>query len=96
LRPYTGNHNKAHGILPRGFIIYMQYETITVKNNGSIIASGKVNADGNYTIAISPQKAGTVLKVSATDAEDNQSEEASITIQDRTAPKAPKITRASS
>jgi subtilisin family serine protease len=64
---------------------------IAVKNNGAEVATGKANAEGNYSIEISPQKAGTVLTVSATNAAGDQSEATSITVLDRTAPNAPKI-----
>jgi uncharacterized repeat protein (TIGR02543 family) len=64
---------------------------IVVKNNGAVMVTGTANAQGNYSIEISPQKAGTVLTVVAIDAAGNQSEATSITVLDRTAPKAPKI-----
>jgi uncharacterized repeat protein (TIGR02543 family) len=64
---------------------------IVVKNNGVIMATGKANAQGNYSIAISLQKAGTVLTVMAIDAAGNQSEATSVTVLDRTAPQAPTI-----
>jgi subtilisin family serine protease len=65
--------------------------TIVVKNKDAIVATGKANTEGNYSITISKQKAGTVLTVNATDAAGNQSEATSITVVDVTAPKAPKV-----
>ncbi|WP_088042556.1 Ig-like domain-containing protein [Bacillus sp. EAC] len=65
--------------------------TVVVKNNGVEVASGKANAEGNYSLNITPQKAGAVLTVIATDAAGNQSEATSITVLDHTAPKAPII-----
>ncbi|XRG79203.1 S8 family serine peptidase [Rossellomorea sp. GAMAL-10_SWC] len=64
---------------------------IVVKNNNTVIGSGKTDASGNYTIQIKPQKADSILTVSANDATGNQSETASIVVLDRTAPDAPII-----
>ncbi len=62
---------------------------IVVKNNNTVIGTGKTDASGNYNIQIKPQKADSVLTVSANDATGNQSETASIVVLDRTAPDAP-------
>ncbi|MGG0177053.1 S8 family serine peptidase [Gottfriedia acidiceleris] len=62
---------------------------IVVKNNSTVIGSGKTDASGNYSIQIKPQKADSVLTVSANDTTGNQSETASIVVLDRTAPDAP-------
>ncbi|MBP0724623.1 InlB B-repeat-containing protein [Bacillus sp. RG28] len=65
--------------------------TVVVKNKDVVVATGKANAEGIYSIKITPQKAGTVLTVIATDAEGNQSEASLITVLDRTAPNAPSV-----
>ncbi|MBP0726487.1 InlB B-repeat-containing protein [Bacillus sp. RG28] len=65
--------------------------TVVVKNKDIVVATGKADAEGIYSIEITPQKAGTVLTVIVKDVEGNQSEASSITILDRTAPKAPII-----
>lgn len=65
--------------------------TVVVKNKDVVIATGKANADGIYSIAITPQKAGSVIIVIATDVDGNQSEASSITVLDRTAPTAPSV-----
>jgi subtilisin family serine protease len=65
--------------------------TIVVKKNDQMIVTGKTDAEGNYSIAISPQKAESVLIVNAIDDIGGQSKEALITVQDRTAPNAPTI-----
>ncbi|MEH7454802.1 S8 family serine peptidase [Gottfriedia acidiceleris] len=62
---------------------------IVVKNNSTVVGSGKTDASGNYSIQIKPQKADSLLTVSANDATGNQSETASIVVLDRTAPDAP-------
>ncbi|UPM53533.1 S8 family serine peptidase [Gottfriedia acidiceleris] len=64
---------------------------IVVKNNNTVIGSGKTDASGNYSIQIKPQKADSVLTVSANNATGNESETASIVVLDRTAPDAPII-----
>jgi len=64
---------------------------IVVKNNSTVVGTGKTDASGNYSIQIKPQKADSVLTVSASDASGNQSEQASIVVLDRTAPDAPII-----
>ncbi|WP_420850358.1 hypothetical protein [Peribacillus alkalitolerans] len=41
---------------------------MVVKNNDVVVASGQADAGGNFSLKISPQKVGTVSKVSTTDA----------------------------
>jgi subtilisin family serine protease len=65
--------------------------TISVIYNSIVVATGKANAEGRYSIQITPQKAGSVLTVSAEDAVGTQSEVTSITVLDRTAPILPKV-----
>ncbi|MFP5111413.1 Ig-like domain-containing protein [Bacillaceae bacterium C204] len=67
--------------------------TITVKKAGVVVATGKATATGYYKIAITPQKAGTILTVNAKDAAGNTSTATSITVTDRTAPKAAIISK---
>lgn len=62
---------------------------INVKNNNQLIATGKTDANGNYSISISPQKADSVLTLYASDEYGTQSKEVSITVLDKTAPNAP-------
>ncbi|WP_176547418.1 S8 family serine peptidase [Bacillus sp. AFS053548] len=66
---------------------------IVVKNNNNVVASGKTDATGNYSIEIKPQAADRVLTVSANNATGNQSEPASIVVLDRTAPNAPIVNK---
>ncbi|MFB7141571.1 S8 family serine peptidase [Gottfriedia sp. NPDC056225] len=63
---------------------------VSIKNK--VIATGKANSKGSYSIKFSRQKAGTVLSVYASDAAGNQSKASTTTVLDRTAPNAPKIT----
>ncbi|WP_340598930.1 Ig-like domain-containing protein (plasmid) [Priestia megaterium] len=57
------------------------------KEIGTVVADG----EGNFSIKIETQKVGTVLMVTATDALGNVSEARSVTVQDKTAPEAPKV-----
>ncbi|WP_179887058.1 Ig-like domain-containing protein [Bacillus sp. AFS088145] len=65
--------------------------TILIKVQDKLIASGKANSDGKYVVQISPQRAGTTLRVTAQDSDGNQSEITTIVVIDKTAPTAPKI-----
>ncbi|MEH7347923.1 Ig-like domain-containing protein [Gottfriedia acidiceleris] len=59
--------------------------------NKKVLAQGKVNAAGKFTIKIAKQKANSVLQVVAVDKSKNQSKPVSIRVLDRTAPSAPTI-----
>ncbi|MES9685793.1 Ig-like domain-containing protein, partial [Gottfriedia acidiceleris] len=65
--------------------------TILIKVQDKLIASGKANSDGKYVVQISPQRAGTTLRVTAQDSDGNQSGITTIVVIDKTAPTAPKI-----
>ncbi|PEL08370.1 Ig-like domain-containing protein [Bacillus sp. AFS017336] len=65
--------------------------TITVKKDGNVIATGTANEAGDFTLPLDKQKAGTVLTISAANADGKVSKEVSITVLDRTAPKAPVV-----
>ncbi|WP_314059277.1 immunoglobulin-like domain-containing protein [uncultured Vagococcus sp.] len=47
--------------------------TVTLKVNGQVIGSGKVDSSGNYHVTIPKQAANTVVVVTATDQNGNQS-----------------------
>ncbi|WP_129690710.1 S8 family serine peptidase [Gottfriedia acidiceleris] len=64
---------------------------ITVKIKDKVIATGKADSKGAFSIKISRQTAGIVLSVFATDAAGNQGKTSTTTVLDRTAPNAPKI-----
>lgn len=55
------------------------------------IASGKVSSDGKFTIEIPAQQAGTKLSISASNEAGVVSEKTIITVEDKTAPAAPKV-----
>lgn len=59
---------------------------IEVFNGSKLIASGKANVQGKFSIKIAKQKAGTILKVVATDVAGNKSPAQSIKILDKSAP----------
>ncbi len=67
------------------------YASIIIKNQNSVIATGKASSNGSYNIKLSKQKAGTVLYVYAKDAAGNQSSASKVTVLDRTAPNAPTV-----
>jgi glucan-binding YG repeat protein len=66
--------------------------TITLKANGITIASGVADVNGNFTIAITKQTAGTTIQALATDTAGNVSQPATVIVLDRTAPAKPTIT----
>ncbi|MEH7306877.1 Ig-like domain-containing protein [Neobacillus drentensis] len=59
---------------------------VEVKVTGSVIGTGTVGQDGKFKLTIRVQKAGTVLKIVATDTDGNESEETTIKVIDKTAP----------
>ncbi|KAB2865931.1 MAG: DUF4175 domain-containing protein, partial [Exiguobacterium chiriqhucha] len=62
--------------------------TVTV-STGADTFTAKADADGAYAVEIPKQKAGTVLTITATNADGQVSEALSITVTDQTAPEAP-------
>ncbi|TFE01501.1 Ig-like domain-containing protein [Jeotgalibacillus salarius] len=63
--------------------------TVVTVSNETESFTGTADADGAYSVSIPKQEAGTVLTVTATDADGNVSEALSITVTDKTAPEAP-------
>ena len=66
--------------------------TIFVKAGTSEIGQSKADENGNYSVTIAKQKAGTGLKIFAVDDAANRSVSASVTVLDRTAPSQPEVT----
>ncbi|MED4063108.1 Ig-like domain-containing protein [Priestia megaterium] len=64
--------------------------TVTVKAGDKTYTS-VTKADGKFSITIDAQKAGTVLNVTAKDKAGNISETTKVSVQDKTAPSAPKV-----
>jgi hypothetical protein len=64
--------------------------TVTVQI-GSEEYTDAADEDGNFTIAITVQEAGTEVTVYATDAAGNVSERTTVTVEDVTAPEAPQV-----
>ncbi|MGN2271974.1 Ig-like domain-containing protein [Priestia megaterium] len=64
--------------------------TVIVKNGSLQLAAGNADAKGNYSISIAKQKAGSTLSVTAQNAGGTSSATA-VTVQDKTAPAAPKV-----
>ncbi|MFB7139933.1 Ig-like domain-containing protein [Gottfriedia sp. NPDC056225] len=62
---------------------------VVVRNNDGVLGSAKADGNGNYSVTIAPQKAGTTLYVSSTDAAGNSSKEVTVSVTDLTAPLAP-------
>ncbi|WP_167555306.1 Ig-like domain-containing protein [Gottfriedia acidiceleris] len=62
---------------------------VVVRNNEGILGSAKADGKGNYSVTITPQKAGTTLYVSSTDTSGNVSKEITVLVTDMTAPLVP-------
>ncbi|RZT21270.1 Ig-like domain-containing protein [Fictibacillus sp. BK138] len=67
--------------------------TISVMINGEVLAESQADDDGTFSVEIPVQKTGTLLEVTAVDATGNQSEAATITVLDKTAPESPTVTK---
>ncbi|MED1439882.1 Ig-like domain-containing protein [Aeribacillus composti] len=65
--------------------------TVYVKADSKQIGTGKANSNGDFTVSIPKQKAGTVLTVYAEDAAGNRSEEVKVTVADKTPPAKPTV-----
>ncbi|WKA57804.1 Ig-like domain-containing protein [Planococcus shenhongbingii] len=64
---------------------------VTVMKGEALLGKSTATSEGKYSVAISKQKAGTVLKVQAADAAENMSEVKEITVIDMTAPASPTV-----
>ncbi|MBP0724380.1 hypothetical protein J5Y03_04165 [Bacillus sp. RG28] len=64
---------------------------ITIKVGSQIIATGTVDQNGEFTISIKEQKAGTVLIVTATDSAGNVSKQTRVEVKDTTPPGIPSV-----
>jgi len=64
---------------------------IKIKSGTIEIGSETVDSEGNYTVQITQQKAGTKLAITATDIAGNSSEVKEITVKDVTAPTIPTV-----
>ncbi|WP_342399973.1 Ig-like domain-containing protein [Weizmannia sp. FSL W8-0676] len=69
--------------------------TVKVAVSGKEIGSNSTDSNGNFSVSIPKQKAGTELHVYTEDGKGNQSEETVVTVQDKTAPAAPKVNEVS-
>lgn len=67
--------------------------TITVKAGDTVVASGKANEAGDFTLPIAKQKAGTVLVITASNEDGKVSSGTTITVIDITAPDAPIVNK---
>ncbi|WMM91381.1 Ig-like domain-containing protein, partial [Heyndrickxia coagulans] len=65
--------------------------TVKVAVSGKEIGSNSTDSNGSFSVSIPKQKAGTELHVHTEDSKGNQSEETVVTVQDKTAPAAPKV-----
>ena len=65
--------------------------TIEIKVNGTVIGTGITEEDGQFTVFIPVQKAGTELVITAVDHAGNKSGEVIITVKDRIPPAAPAV-----
>ncbi|PEL09791.1 Ig-like domain-containing protein [Bacillus sp. AFS017336] len=65
--------------------------TVVVRNNDGVLGSAKADTNGNYSVTIAPQKAGTTLYVSSTDEAGNASKDVTVSVTDTTAPTAPVV-----
>jgi hypothetical protein len=65
--------------------------TVYVKVGLTTIGKGKADTTGKYSVAVPVQKAGTVVRVIVRDSGGNNSPYTRVTVQDKTAPLAPKV-----
>src|SRR6478752_4096705 len=66
--------------------------TVNVKNSAKkVIASAKADAKGAFKVKIPKQKENTVLYITATNSQKQESEEVKVTVRDVIAPNAPKV-----
>jgi cell wall-associated protease len=66
--------------------------TVNVKNSAKkLIASAKADAKGAFKVKIPKQKENTVLYITATNSQKQESEEVKVTVRDVIAPNAPKV-----
>ncbi|MGZ4106689.1 MAG: Ig-like domain-containing protein, partial [Tumebacillaceae bacterium] len=65
--------------------------TVKITANGIVQQTGTANANGAFSLVINQQAIGTVLTVTATDAQGNVSDAATVTVSDRTAPVTPTV-----
>jgi hypothetical protein len=70
--------------------------TVTILVGSKVIGETTANSKGNFAVMISAQKAGTVLKVVATDLAENTSKSTSITVIDKTPPAKPTVSNVTS
>ncbi|MGE6257187.1 Ig-like domain-containing protein [Heyndrickxia sporothermodurans] len=67
---------------------------IKVKAGKTMLGTGKADKNGKFTISLKKaQKAGTVLYVTATDQEGNESSATKVIVKDKIAPKAPTVNK---
>ncbi|MCR2821437.1 glycosyl hydrolase family 8 [Lederbergia panacisoli] len=69
--------------------------TVTVKAGTKVLGSAKAKTNGDYSVTIKTQKAGTVLSITAKDKAGNVSAVKKITVSDKTPPKAPTASKVS-
>ncbi|WP_165970950.1 Ig-like domain-containing protein [Peribacillus frigoritolerans] len=67
--------------------------TITVKNGNTVAGSAKASSNGNFTVNMAVQKAGTKLTITAKDKAGNVSPSVSVTVVDGTAPSKPAVNK---
>jgi large repetitive protein len=67
------------------------YSHVTVESASTVLGNASADLDGNFSIKIPKQKAGTILAVYAEDAAGNKSQEVTVTVIDKTAPSAPTV-----
>lgn len=65
--------------------------SVTVSNDGAVIAEGLSNADGTFQIPIPVQSAGTELTIIVSDSLNRTSAETKMIVTDETAPEVPKV-----
>ena len=65
--------------------------TVSVQDGTTVIGTGTTSSEGNYSVSILKQKAGTKLTLTATDVAGNTSEVKEITVKDVTAPTIPTV-----
>jgi hypothetical protein len=70
--------------------------TVTLLVGSKVIGKTTANNKGNFAVMISAQKAGTVIKVVATDTAENTSKPTSITVIDKTPPAKPTVSTVTS
>jgi hypothetical protein len=66
---------------------------VEIKSGDTVLGTATAAENGSFSVTIPVQSAGTILSISAKDAAGNVSDAVKVTVQDKTAPAAPKVNK---